>query len=574
MSDGQTSEGSGNGHERPSVPGYAWVTTCSIESFVRRMQAIRLGTANDDGAQPATALRLLHAFAVSRSIDDLLTAASASTPASRSGSPPKDRLNYWDSVNMLATAALCRSAEHAAELACKQWDAEGRGATWRGTPLTDGIVHDVACQRTAPDVAVFVRECGRAEGLVDKTLRVFTRPSSGRTNLDKVLLYILLRDQGCDAEATKLLFQTLSAIDRHGSTQAADTDPAEFHDLVGALYQLSPAEQILENWVDAQLGDPEQVITTRRIVARLIASETGSPDTLVEHVGARLSRHDIVEICGQLATTRPEKCDEIRRHAAALRSNDELAEIVIAWHRSQALTRTTKDLLADIVAIETGGATGPRPRSKVDDLDKILANFNAEAECRRLLWIVAAEHVDGRSGIELAELLGRVERTSDRYRVARTTARKLTAHVLRDGADPGLFVDYVTRLRVDGRSDAVFLSLKELADPSDPLTWPEGSAQVIAEIAVRLYARDAARDGWDLLERCLENEQRISHQDVAAVVTRLREPDSTLPDGRRLFLLRATVGRWADTHAREDAVELLRENGYDEEAAEVIRSLR
>ncbi|WP_035804534.1 hypothetical protein [Kitasatospora mediocidica] len=572
MSDGRTTEGSGDGHERPAAPGYAWVTTCSIETFVRRMQAIRLGTADHDGPQPATALRLLHVFAVSRSIDDLLTAASASTPASRSGSPPRDRLNYWDSVNMLATAALCRSAEHAAELACKQWEAEG--GTWQGTPLTDGIVHDVACQRTAPDVAVFVRECRRAEDLVDKTLRVFTRPSSGRTNLDKVLLYILLRDQGCDAEATKLLFQTLSAIDRHGSTQAADTDPAEFHDLVGALYQLSPAEQIMENWVDAQLGDPEQVITTRRIVARLIAGETGRPDTLVEHVGARLSRHDIVEICGQLATTRPEKCDEIRRHAAARRSNDELAEIVIAWHRSQALTRSTRDLLADIVAIGADGASGPRPRARVADLDKVLVNFNAEAECRRLLWIAAAEHVDGRSGNELAELLGRVERASDRYRVARSTARKLTAKVLRNGADPALFVDYVTRLRADGRSDAVFLALKELADPSDPLAWPEGSAQVVAEIAVRLYARDAARDSWDLLERCLENEQRISHHDVAAVVTRLREPDSTLPDARRLFLLRATVGRWADTHAREDAVELLRVHGYDEEAAEVIRSLR
>ncbi|MFJ5927767.1 hypothetical protein ACIQF6_34750 [Kitasatospora sp. NPDC092948] len=574
MSGSLPGEAAGGGPERPSTLGYGWVTTCSIESFVRRMQAIRLGAANDDGAQPATAIRLLHVFAVSRSIDDLLTAASTSMPAAGPALPARDRLNYWDSVNMLATAALCRSAEQAAELACKQWEAEGRGAAGRGTPLTDGIVHDVACQRTAPDVAVFVRECRRAQGPVDKTLRVFTRPSSGRTNLDKALLYILLRDQGCDPEAGKLLLQTLSTIDRHGSTQAADTDPAEFHDLVGALYQLSPAEQILENWVDAQLADPEQVITTRRIVARLIASETGSPDTLVEHVGARLSRHDIVEICGQLATERPEKCDEIRRHAAARSSNDELAELVIAWHRSQILTRTTKDLLADVVAAGVGGATGPRPRSRVADLDKVLANFNAEAECRRLLWIAAAEQVEGRSGIELAELLGRVERTSDRYRVARRTAGKLTAHVLGDGADPALFVDYVTRLRVDGRSDAVFLALKELADPSDPGSWSEGSALVIAEIAVRLYARDAGRDGWDLLERCLENEQRISHQDVAAVVARLREPDSTLPADRRLFLLRATVGRWADTHARENAVELLREKGYDPEAAEVVRSLR
>ncbi|MGF1424940.1 hypothetical protein [Kitasatospora sp. LaBMicrA B282] len=574
MTDRQRSTGSESVPARPPALGYEWVTTCSIERFVSRMQAIRLGSPTEGGAQPATALRLLHAFAVSRSIDDLLTAASASMVASRSGAAPRDRLNYWDSVNMLATAALCRSPEQAAELARKQWEAEGRGATGQGAPLTDGIVHDVACQRTAPDVAVFIQECRPAEGLVEKTLRVFTRPSSGRTNLDKALLYILLRDQGCDAEASRLLLETLSAIDRHGSTQAADTDPAQFHDLVGALYQLSPAERILENWVVEQLDDADQVITTRRIVARLIASETGSPDTLVELVGARLSWHDIVEICGLLATTRAAKCDEIRRHAAARQRDEELAEIVIAWHRSEVLGRTTKALLADIVATEAGGGPGPRSRSRTEDLDKVLVNFNAEAECRRLLWMAAAEHVEGRSGSELVRLLGRVERTSDRYRVARVVARRLTAYVLGAGADPAMFVDYVTELRADGRSDAVFLALKELADPSDEGSALEGSAWVIAEIAVRLYARGAERDGWDLLERCLENEQRIDRHDVAAVVTRLRQPDSTLPEDRRLFLLRATVGRWADPHARENAVELLRTIGYDAEAAEVIRSLR
>jgi hypothetical protein len=570
------SEGSGSEPDGAPAFGYGWVTACSIESFVKRMQAIRVGP-NGAGAQPATALRLLHAFAIGRSIDDLLQAASAPS-ASEAESPPQPdgRLSYWDSVNMLATAALCRSSENAAELACKQWDAESGRGTELGTPLTDGIVHDVACQRTAPDVATFIWECqriGKSE-LVGKTLRVFTRPSSGRTNLDKALLYILLRDQGCGAESSELLRQTLIAIDEHGSTQASDTDPAEFHDLVGALYQLSPAEQILENWVDAQLSHPDLVPQTRSIVAQLIASGTDSSRTLVEHVGTSLSRHDIVEICGQLTRTNPAKCQEIRRHAARRSGNDDLAEIVIAWHRSPLLGRTTMDLLADIVATRPDGAPGPRALPALADLEKVLDNFNAEAECSRLLWIAAAEHVDGRSGSELAVLLGRVGRTRDRYRVARTVAQKLTARVLHSRADVEAFVAYVVRLREDGRPDAVLLALKELADPADSGHSPEGSGEVIAEIAVGLYAKKADGDDWDLLERYLENEQRISHRDVVAVVARLREPDCALTEQRRLFLLRATVGRWSDTHARERTVALLRESGFQAEATEVIRSLR
>jgi hypothetical protein len=99
-----------------------------------------------------------------------------------------------------------------------------------------------------------------------------------------------------------------------------------------------------------------------------------------------------------------------------------------------------------------------------------------------------------------------------------------------------------------------------------------GSGAVIAEIAACLYGAALPRDGWDLLERCLENEQRVTPRDVALVVDRLRT--SSMEEEDRHFLLRATVGRWSDANRREEAVEELRGRGFEEEATEVIRSLR
>ncbi|MBC9724769.1 hypothetical protein [Streptomyces sp. TRM68367] len=54
----------------------------------------------------------------------------------------------------MATAALSRPVKEAAELAWMRQDAESGSER---APITASIVHDVACQRTAFDVAVFVR---------------------------------------------------------------------------------------------------------------------------------------------------------------------------------------------------------------------------------------------------------------------------------------------------------------------------------------------------------------------------------------------------------------------------------
>ena len=570
MSEGRRAGDAGNAEDIEDIEdddetwslGYAWVTTCSVEDFVERVQAMREGerpvTETSEKPRPANAIRAMHAFALKRPIDQLIESARC--------------FDYRDAVNILATAALGRKVKQAAGLAIKQWDAQQSGAAV-GPPLTDGIIHDIACQRTALDVAVFVRECRRAgkHELVDRTLRFFVRPASGRTSLDKALLYIALRDEKCGEEADDFLRRTLKAIE-YGATQESDIEPAEFHDLVGALHQLSPTERILEEWVDAQLRVADRVLETRRIVAHLIALQTDGPDSLVEHVGRRLSRHDIVEIGGQLAKSDPLTCAAIREHAASRDNVEDLAEIVIAWHRSAVLTRTTKDLLADIVTRGSAREAGPRSPQELDDLGKVLGNFNADPECRRMLWIAAATHVGSRSGADLVALLGRVERPRDRRRAAQTIAQQLTAHVLEDGAEAGRFVEYVRELRRAGSAEAVYQARKELADPSLSDRAEEGSGEIIAEIAARLYAEELERDGWDLLERCLENEQRVTPQDVAMIVDRLHA--STMHEDDRHLLLRATVGRWSDTHRREQAVEELRRGSFVVEAAEVIRALR
>lgn len=336
--------------------GYEWVTTCSVEVFEKRMQAMRVGQRDTEGGEmpsPATAIRALHAFALKRPIDQLIESARY--------------FDYRDAVNVLATAALCRNIGQAADLAIRQWDAERASGDDDRPRLTDGVVHDIACQRTVTDVAVFVRVCRRAgkRDLVERTLNVFTERGSGRTNLDKALLYIALRDEKCAEEAAEFLRQALVAIAGEGLPRMSETVPKEFHDLAGALNHLSPAERILEEWVDAQLQLDDRVHETRRIIAQLIATRTDSRDTLVEHVGKWRTRHDIAEICGQLAKPPySEKCAEIRKHAAARDTMEDLAEIVRIWYESAALTRTTRDLLADIVARGTAGRAGPRsPRN-------------------------------------------------------------------------------------------------------------------------------------------------------------------------------------------------------------------
>jgi hypothetical protein len=243
---------------------YAWVTRIQVRQFVGILRRMR------EEHREAMAMRALHAFALRRPVDELVELAH--------------HFDRRDAVMLMATAALSRPVGEAAELAVMQQEAESRSER---DPITASIVHDVACQRTAFDVAVFVRVLEeRRSALAKRTVKVFAGPGSGRTNLDKALLHTALRDEGCHREADRLLGLTLQAIaDSTPGAAGTGEEGEEMADLAGAFQHLSPAGRVLERWVEERLkaSDATQVERTRRLVAKLIArvapATTPSPST-------------------------------------------------------------------------------------------------------------------------------------------------------------------------------------------------------------------------------------------------------------------------------------------------------
>ncbi|WP_369224532.1 hypothetical protein AB5J52_27390 [Streptomyces sp. R39] len=560
---------------------YSWVTRSSTEEVAARVQALREGNETmGEPPRPAVAIRVLYAFAIQRSTDQLIEAAA--------------KFHFYDAVNVLATAALWRSIGDAADLVCRQSERDGAAAPggagqgerqqpepeiaeYRPSALSKGIVHDVARQRTALDVARFVRELrGRnKQDLVDATLTTF---SEKRTLLDTALLYLGLRDEGCEEAAVDLLGRAVQRINTSGARQSDTTTPAGLNNLVAALRMLSPVEPVLENWIDARLADTDLVGPTRDTVAKLIAGSEHSPDALIEHVGKRLKYHNVAAVCRELAESAPERCEAVQNQAAAREELHELAEIISRWQKFETVAKTRVDLYSKVVARGVACAAGPRSPVEIETLVKELKNIDADPECWRLLWIAAAEHVDGRAGGELVRLQTKIERSRDMYRVARTVARRLTAGLLSGSVDPAVFADYVTAQQVQGNRGRIAAddACKELSDPSDPELAGVPMGGVVAETAVRLYGNGTDRawgqeKAWDLLERCLENEQRITPADVVVITERLR---ASRVDGRRQRLLyRGTVGRWADAARREETILLLRGRGFEEEAEQVVESV-
>ncbi|WP_055712896.1 hypothetical protein, partial [Streptomyces torulosus] len=322
---------------------YAWVTRIQVAQFVGILSRMR------EEHREAMAMRALHAFALRRPVHELVRLA--------------DHFDGRDAVMLMATAALSRPVGEAAELALMQYEAESGGER---APITASIVHDVACQRTAFDVAVFVRVLEQREPtLAKRTVQVFASPGSGRTNLDKALLHTALRDEGCHREADRLLGLTLRAIADSPPGAAgpggAGEEGEEMADLAGAFQHLSPAGRVLEHWVEERLNasDATEVERTRELVARLIARRGAGHDALAEHIGRTAQPRHVVKLCALLArgdTASPAKCALVRRYAAAHKNVQELAVLVTFWHKEPALTRTTRELLTDIVA---GAGAGP-----------------------------------------------------------------------------------------------------------------------------------------------------------------------------------------------------------------------
>lgn len=537
-----------------------WVLTESVPEVVKRMTAMRCGDpARGLKPRPAAALRILHKFARRREVADLLGST--------------DHFEHLDAMSILATAALTRPVREAAELALRQWERESGDGSGQ-THLTHGIVYDVASQRTALDVAEFIKACRRKPEakLAEQTLHVFGGSGSTRTNLDKARLYIMLRDD-CEPEAAELLRLTLREVGKRAQAQPAN-GPDELHDLVGALHHLSPNEPILVAWIKVAMGHSRDLAATVRLVANLLTAAPRGAESLAQYVGEDWNYRNLVQVCGLLHEGAPEAYDAVLGYLAARRDPEFLADLVIAWHKSPSLAKSTNDLIAAIVAQGESGDDVPRLKSETDDILAQLEAYGAPAECLRMLRTEAAAHLEGRTGDEVAELLHSIDSRRERQLAARIIGERLAEKVLRERteADEELFVNYLKALREREDTDSAYWALRELPDPAEADQAGEGAAAVIGAIAKRLYAERLDEAGFNLLERCLENEQWVTPQDVGEVVASLRDSEMTAES--RLDLLSATVGRWSELRRRGQAVTELRDRGFEDEAAAVIQSLR
>lgn len=542
-----------------------WVVTGDIPAIVDRIQAIREGIPSDLEPQPATAMQILQAFAFRRPIRDLLRLQPETGEAG--GFAP------LDARAVLALAALTRPVEEAAALAIEQWKMESAQAGTQSR-LTDGIVHDVTAQRTVQEVAVFIRECrhnGPAD-LVSKILNAFVVTTSGRTNLDKAFLCIALRGERCAADAAELLGLAL----RHAGAQAPPRAVAGYVNrvgVVGALRHFSPSEEIVEEWIEQEMAVARREPETVALVADLLADEPDGARKLAEHVGRTWKPRRLIDLCENLVKRSDECFTLVRGYAAARPDKDSLTDIILIWHRSEALTGTLKDLLADIVAGGADRSSGPRPIDFLEDLCQTLENDKAPDKCREELGVAIAAHVSGRTGAQVASLLDQVGRGGLR-RAAQAVNERLTARLLAGEIDGAEFVEYVSGLHELAEGSALtFWALRELSDPTASDRAPEGTALVVGDIAARLYAKGLADIGFDLLERCLENEQWLDAEDVVGIVGRVRLGEMP-QDERWTSLLSATVGRWAETRRRDEVVAALRRQSFETDAEAVIRSVQ
>lgn len=579
---------------------YGWVVTDGIPTVVARVQAIREGSPDDFdplAPQPGEAMRILQTFALRRSIDDLLSLerepqSPATSQTSSEHTWPRleprtpqipdapQGFEPLDARAVLALAALTRPVKQAAALAIKQWKQEQTAATEPALPpLTGRILHDVTAQRSVQDVAEFVAECrGKRENdLAFRALDAFVETeTSGRTSLDKAQLFLALRDEECGAEASYLLAKALrQAGETSRSREAAGSRYRA--GIVAALRHLSPSERIVEDWIDGQLKDASREKETIELAANLILGEPEGSRSLAEHIGLTWIPRLLIDLCMSLARARDSGESLVRRHVAARPDNESLAEIIEQWHRSGPLAGGLKGLLADIVAAGAARAEASNPRGIrfLNTLHQVLENRRAPVECRRELRIAAAAHVEGRSGLEVATLLGKVERR-DLHRAAQLVNRRLTQRLLTGEIGAADFVSYLSGLREWSTETPAltFWALRELAEPTSLDYYVPGTlAPVIGDIALTLYKQGHDKAGFDLLERCLENEQWLDAADAVTIVGRVR-PGLRPGDPRWDALLSATVGRWADTQRRDEVVAALQRQHYDEDATAIIRAVQ
>ena len=569
----------------------------SISAFVAEIKRIREG---DSGRlpDPANAMAALRDFAQLRSIDDLIRL----WPAGKG----TGGFSELDAAAILTLAAVDRPPEEAAKLAVELRRAEGE------TPrLTESIIHDLAAQRTIPDVAEFIAECRRLDDpkLMKATVEAFAG-SESRVRLDKALLYFELIRVGREDMAEELLAETLKSEGRTPprAVEAVETDPGARErppagvigevGIVGALRYLSPEQQIVEEWIDRRMAeDSEYWDDTVELVARLLRNEPNGDEVLARHVARRWRADHLIQLCGILAQAEGRTSPGLGlvwRYLAEREHErwspwEYLAEVISGYKsRSPELADTFPELLTAIV---TGGANPAQP-CPIDFIRMVagaLKGPSVPARCRLDLLVTAATHPEHRnSGADIAQLLiwvgdevrRRAQQTSkkqgskkqgSRWAARRLRRRAEQVHELfdkdlwqvaqqlnkwfaeelakeRPSFGLSLYIDYLSALRDDAR--LTFWAVRELTDPATPRP-SKLTGEQIGAIAVGIYAGGLHGTAFDLLERYLENEQAVTWQDIRDIVGEVWEAEQAA-EAERTGDLTGKAGRQHTVQMRQD----------------------
>jgi hypothetical protein len=473
---------------------------------------------------PANAMAALRDFAQLRPVDDLLGLWPAGDPGGF------DRL---DVVAILTLAAVDRDPREAARLAV-----ELRRAAGGPSDLTRSIIHDLAAQRTVPDVAEFIAECERlgqqdpaletmAKDLMLETVATFVG-SESRVSLDKALLHFELKRVHCPDMADKLLEETLNregtlpavAAAVAGSQEEQQRPLAGVTDevgIVGALRHLSPQQKIVENWIDERMATAKLWDDMARLVARLLRNETGGDELLARHVARRWPDTPLVRLCTLLTETEGDTSANLRLvwRFLAEREHEErspavnLAGVIGGYYTSKSapLTRTFPEMLTAIVT----APENPEGPCSIDFLENMVAALDSPTvpeQCRLMLLVTAATHPERRPGAEVAKLLiwvgnelrrPRQQASGWPARCWRRAARQVNewfgfdrdlwekAQVVnkwyadafaKESFEPGDYISYLAALRE--QPTLTFWAVRELTDPVAPaqaeLTGQTGQA--------------------------------------------------------------------------------------------------
>lgn len=423
--------------------------------------------------------------------------------------------------------------------------------------VPDSSANPIRSGESSPGIVADLILRSRRDGedeQVSELLNAYSQPGHRQHDF-KAKLYTALKDRRLGDDADELL--RLSLDNAIGSLQAADGVAEVSGILQAGLTHSSSSAMVVKNWIDMDL---RRLSNNRGIdfLADLLAQEPDGENPLCLHVGSSWKPYDVVVLCGVLKGKSLDAYAALCDSIAARTEIEDLALTIQDYAKAAPSRRDLEDLLAKVVAPRDPAGSGARVPHSTDFLDELAEHSRLRGDPRlvRSLRIAAAKHVEGRSGREIAYLLGKVEGQWNLWHTAIEVNENLVDG-LRDGQiDADRFIDYVSWLREDQNrpSDLVFWAMGAFSNPARP-DW-DAIAPMAGDIGARLYAKDLDGAAFELLTRFLGNEQMMTTEAARRVVVSAESRHHQIRDDRRWDeLWESAVGGWADADHRRDVIE-------------------